>query len=148
MLSTTYTQQLLSQREFQRHAYKQMKANSCYKSVFLTIGLQNHLCNYYYCYYYIRLTAFFQDILGKPVPERQNPSGFCWRKRRWAGSGISWTICKSFALRDRWITTRAPHHSNFNGQMLFLTPNQHDWCTSKDQMYKPALGSPDGCGCS
>jgi len=25
--------------------------------------------NYYY-YYYIRLTAFFQDNLGKPAPER------------------------------------------------------------------------------
>jgi len=25
---------------------------------------------HYYCYYYIRLTAFFQDNLGKPTPER------------------------------------------------------------------------------
>jgi len=25
---------------------------------------------YYYYYYYIRLTAFFQDNLGKPAPER------------------------------------------------------------------------------
>ena len=25
---------------------------------------------YYYCYYYIRLTAFFQDNLGKLVSER------------------------------------------------------------------------------
>jgi len=24
----------------------------------------------YYCYYYIRLTAFFQDNLGKLAPER------------------------------------------------------------------------------
>jgi len=29
------------------------------------------------------------------------------------GSGISWTICKSFALCSRQITTPAPHHSIF-----------------------------------
>jgi len=28
----------------------------------------------YYYYYYIRLTAFFQDNLGKPAPEKQNHS--------------------------------------------------------------------------
>jgi len=40
------------------------------------------------------------------------------------GSGICWTICKSFAPRSRQTTTPAPHHSFFMGQMLFLTPNQ------------------------
>jgi len=29
------------------------------------------------------------------------------------GSGISWTICRSFAARSRQITTPAPHHSIF-----------------------------------
>jgi len=38
-------------------------------------------------------------------------SGFYWHKRWWGGSGISWTICKSFAPRYRQITTRVPHHS-------------------------------------
>jgi len=28
-------------------------------------------------------------------------SGFYWSKRWWCGSGISWTICKSFAPRSR-----------------------------------------------
>jgi len=28
------------------------------------------LLYYYYYYYYIRLTAFFQDSLGKPAPEK------------------------------------------------------------------------------
>jgi len=28
-----------------------------------------------YYYYYIRLTAFFQDNLGKPASEKQNHSG-------------------------------------------------------------------------
>jgi len=31
------------------------------------------------------------------------------------GSGISWTIWKSFALRFRQITTPAPHRSIFYG---------------------------------
>jgi len=46
------------------------------------------------------LTAFFPGH-----------SGFCWSKRWWGGSGISWTICKSFAPCSRQITTPAPHHS-------------------------------------
>ena len=40
------------------------------------------------------------------------------------GSGISWTICKSFPPYSRQVTTPAPHHSIFTSQMLFLTPNQ------------------------
>ena len=39
------------------------------------------------------------------------------------GSGISLAICK-FAPRFRQITTPAPHHSVFTGQMPFLPPNQ------------------------
>jgi len=45
--------------------------------------------------------ASFQDNVGHRVPERQNHSGFYWSKRRWDGSGISWTICKSSAHPDR-----------------------------------------------
>jgi len=33
-----------------------------------------------------------------------------WRPAR-DGSGINWTICKSFASRSIQITTPAPHHS-------------------------------------
>ena len=33
--------------------------------------------------------------------------------RWWGGSGISWTICKSFAPHSRQITTSVPHHSVF-----------------------------------
>jgi len=42
----------------------------------------------------------------------------------WGGSGISWTICKSFAPRSRQITTPATHHSIFYSLQLFLTRNQ------------------------
>jgi len=40
------------------------------------------------------------------------------------GSGISWTICKSFAPCSRETTMQVPHHSVFTGQMPFLPPNQ------------------------
>jgi len=40
-----------------------------------------------------------------------------------SGSGISWAVCKS-APRSCQITTPAPHHSIFTGQMPFLPPNQ------------------------
>ena len=42
-------------------------------------------------------------------------------KQRWGGSGISRTICKSFAPRSRQTTTPARHHSIFfTGRMPFL----------------------------
>jgi len=65
---------------------------------------------------YVRLTAFFQDILGKPAPEKQNHSGITnldlLEQEIVSGSGISWAICKS-APRSRQITMPAPHHSVF-----------------------------------
>ena len=39
--------------------------------------------------YYTRLTALFQDNLGRLVPERYHQSGFIWGKRRW-GFGMQW----------------------------------------------------------
>ena len=47
-------------------------------------------------------------------------------------SGISWTIRKQSAPSSRQITTPAPHHSIFTGQMLLLTPNQQ--CQSTESM--------------
>jgi len=60
---------------------------------------------------------------GKLALEQQNHFGFYWSKR-WGGSGISWTICKSFTPCFRQITTPVPHHSVFTGRMPFLPPNQ------------------------
>jgi len=52
-------------------------------------------------------------------------------------SSISWTImCKQSAHRSKQITTPAPHHSIFTGQVLFLTPNQQ--CQSTE-------GCVNGC---
>jgi len=53
-------------------------------------ALTVYRCNYhyYYYYYYTHLMASFQDNLGKPIPERQNQSGFKRGKRRW-GFGMA-----------------------------------------------------------
>jgi len=56
-----------------------------------------------------------------PVP---NAMWILLKKDTVSGSGISWAVCKS-APRPRQITTPAPHHSVFTGQMPFLPPNQH-----------------------
>ena len=69
--------------------------------------------------------GLFPGQPGSAGTRRINHSGFCWSKRCWGGSGISWTICKSFAPCSRQITTPAPHHSIFfTGRMPFLPPNQ------------------------
>ena len=57
--------------------------------------------------------AFLPGQPGLAGTRRINRFGFCWSKRWWGGSGISWTICKSFAPCSRQITTPGPHHSIF-----------------------------------
>jgi len=64
--------------------------------------------------------GFFQDT---QVSQHQKGKPF-WSKRQWGGSGISWTMRKSFAPRSRQITTPVPHHSVFTGRIPFLPPNQ------------------------
>jgi len=45
---------------------------------------QCHCNQYIYTHiFYTRLMSSFQDNLDKPVPERQNQSGFKWCKRIW-----------------------------------------------------------------
>jgi len=63
-------------------------------------------------YYYIRLTAFFQDNLGKPAPEKQKTNLDLLEQEIVSSSGISWAICKP-APRSRQITMPAPYHSVF-----------------------------------
>jgi len=49
-----------------------------------------------------RLTASFPEQPAYKAGTRKvNHSGFWWSKRWWGGSGISWTISKSFAPRLR-----------------------------------------------
>jgi len=61
--------------------------------------------------------------------QKSNHSGFYWSKKWWGGSGISWTICKSFAPDSRQKTTPIPHHSVFTDRMPFLSPNQQHQST-------------------
>jgi len=61
-------------------------------------------------------SLFFQDNLGKPAPERTVEPIWILMKQEMiggSGSGVSWTICKSFAPCSRQITMPAPHHSIF-----------------------------------
>jgi len=78
------------------------------------------------------LWPFVRDYPGEPVPEeRFTHSHLSWssvilyllKKETMGGSGISWTICKSFAPHSRQITTPVPTTQFFTGRMLFLTPN-------------------------
>ena len=56
-------------------------------------------------YYYTHITATFPAEMFQILI----------KQRMMGGSGISWTICKSFAPRSRQITTPALHHSIFFG---------------------------------
>ena len=58
-----------------------------------------------------RLMASFSGQPGQAGTRKLNHSGFDWSKRWWGGSGISWTIWRSFALCSRQITTPVLHHS-------------------------------------
>ena len=51
-----------------------------------------------------------------------------------SGSGIRWSICKS-APRSRQITTPAPHHSAFTGQMPFLPLNKQRQSTEGSALH-------------
>ena len=102
---------------------------------------------------FTRLTASFPG-LGKPAPERLNQSG---SKRWWGGSGISRTICKSFAPRFRQIITPATHHSIFyrldalhDGQPIVQNVHSKVWkvyCITWSWEVKTDLpNSDDGVG--
>jgi len=51
----------------------------------------------------VSVDLFLEDNLVKVAQERLNQSGFWWSHRWWGDSGISWTICKSFAPHFRQI---------------------------------------------
>ena len=47
--------------------------------------------------------------------QKDKPFSILLKQRWWGGSGIRWTICKSFTLCSRQITMPAPHHLSFYG---------------------------------
>jgi len=73
--------------------------------------------------------TFFQDNLDKLAPEKTEPFWILMMQEMMGGSGISWTICKSFTLHCR------HNHASisllgFTGWMPFLLPNQQ--CQSSE----------------
>jgi len=56
--------------------------------------------------------------------QKGKPFWILMKSEMMGGSGISWTICKSFAPRSRQIAMPVPHHSIFTGRIPFLLPNQ------------------------
>ena len=71
-------------------------------------------------------TAFFQNNLGKPVPERLNQSGFIWGKRWW-GFGMQWNhldhtqiICTLFQRDYHTNTASLIHGKNHPGRLVFV----------------------------
>ena len=75
-----------------------------------------------------RLTALYPGLPGWASTRKAKPIWILLKQETVSGSGISWAICKS-APRSRPITTPAPHHSVFAGQMPFLPPNQQHQST-------------------
>jgi len=56
--------------------------------------------------------------------QKGKPFWILLKQEMTGGSGISWTIRKSFAPHSRHTTTPVPITQFFMGRMLFLTPNQ------------------------
>ena len=92
----------------------------------------------YICIVWLNIVTF--EIVTTTTPILQSFSRTSWisryqkgriileKEEMMGGSGISCTICKSFALCYRKVTTPAPHHSIFMSRMLFLPPNQQCHC--------------------
>jgi len=70
------------------------------------------------------LTVLCPGLPGWAGTRKVKPIWILLKQEAVSGSGISWAICKQSAPRSRQITTPAPHHSVFTGQMPFLPPNQ------------------------
>jgi len=100
---------------------KELKINmsSCLNSLFC------HHCTMFLCGSTVRhpFNGLFCRTTWLSWHQRLNQSEFSWSKRWWggSGSGISWTLRKSFAPRSRQITASASHHS------VFLQAGCYSW---------------------
>jgi len=61
------------------------------------------------------LTAFFPRTTWVSRHQKGKPLWILMKQEMMGGSGISWTICKSFAPRCHQITMPVSHHSAFIG---------------------------------
>ena len=65
--------------------------------------------------------------------QKGKPFWILLKQEMMGGSGISWTICKSYAPLARQITTPVSHHSVYTGWMPLLWPNQQSQSTKSIQ---------------
>ena len=77
-----------------------------------------------------RLTALCLGLPGWAGTRKVKPIGILLKQETVSDSGVSWAIRK-YAPRSRQITTPAPHHSVFTGQMPFLPPDQQRQSTER-----------------
>ena len=84
---------------------------------------QTHRQTMIHTHTHTRLTALFPGLPRWAGTRKVKPISILLKQDTVSGSGISWAICMS-APHSRQITTPAPHHSVFTGQMPFLLPNQ------------------------
>jgi len=78
-------------------------------------------------------TASFPGQPGYSGTRKVIPFWILTKQEMMGGSDVSWTICKSFALRSRQTTTQHVFTYFFTGRMLFLRPNQQ--CQSTEAFY-------------
>jgi len=84
-----------------------------------------------------RLKALFPGLSRWASTRKVEPIWILLKQETVSGSGISWARCKS-APCSRQITTPAPHHSVFTGQLPFLPPNQQRQSTEGTKLIKSA----------
>jgi len=84
-------------------------------SLLWLLGTHTHTHNH--------LTALSPGLSGWASTRKVKPIWILLKQETVSGVGFSWAVCKS-APRSRQITTPAPHHSVFTGQMPFLPSNQ------------------------
>jgi len=87
-------------------------------------------------------TCMFNGLFSRTTSVSRHQKGTPFWILKWLyGSGISWTICKSFAPHSRQITTPVPHHSIFYGSDAL--PDTQPQCQSTegsiDILYKMRL---------
>ena len=101
----------------------QSEVSSSYICVHCTCESTGWFYISHYTHTHTRLTALFPGPPRWAGTRKVKPIWILLKQETVSGSGISWAICKS-APHSRQITTPAPYHSVFTGQVPFLPPNQ------------------------
>ena len=114
------------QRQTWNNKLKVSKVNR----IFVQHLIQSLTHQYTYIHTHTRLTALCPGLPGWAGTRKQKTIWILLKQETTSGSGISWAIYKP-APCSRQITTPAPHHSVFTGQMPFLLPNQQRQSTER-----------------